>query len=365
MIRISFQMPFNTLTKILFAFALSSSCLLHAAPSFDEDTQIISRSPLGVWMLKQDLNQPKLNCAIRFISTKDTENSFSIFGATKKTSHATILFQGKSIPTTHTAEEMRVELRQQDLAATPLKAQLLPSSSTGMLAVNTGDIQQTLKSMRDQEKNLQLKLNNATIYTLDYDGLAQARTAMQDCLSGKAVKIKSLKQATAEIRPVGNSTITGQAFYKGAILAKKQYPPKGTQAVGLIWMTDEFKAWYEKVKRDQKLPTHIPESILKHSMSTRILDDQGRFKFTNLPAGEYILIANFSYEKNVSHTEVIGRTDVYVGNQYIGSNDQIARWNYIVKEGTSFEKPVTIPKDGDTINVSLDKSQIMCFLVCF
>jgi hypothetical protein len=77
-------MPFNTLTKILFAFALSSSCLLHAAPSFDEDTQIISRSPLGVWMLKQDLNQPKLNCAIRFISTKDTENSFSIFGATKK-----------------------------------------------------------------------------------------------------------------------------------------------------------------------------------------------------------------------------------------------------------------------------------------
>jgi hypothetical protein len=69
-------------------------------------------------------------------------------------------------------------------------------------------------------------LNNATIYTLDYDGLAQARTAMQDCLSGKAVKIKSLKQATAEIRPVGNSTIAGQAFYKGAILAKNNIHPK-------------------------------------------------------------------------------------------------------------------------------------------
>ncbi len=47
---------------------------------------------------------------------------------------------------------MQIELREQDLAVTPLKAQLLPSSSTGMLAVNTGDIQQTLKSMRDQEK---------------------------------------------------------------------------------------------------------------------------------------------------------------------------------------------------------------------
>jgi hypothetical protein len=56
--------------------------------------------------------------------------------------------------------------RQQNLAPTALKAQLLPSSNVGMLAVNTGDIQQTLKSMRDQEKDMQLKLNDATIYTL-------------------------------------------------------------------------------------------------------------------------------------------------------------------------------------------------------
>jgi hypothetical protein len=55
---------------------------------------------------------------------------------------------------------------------------------------------------------------------------------MQDCLAGKAVKIKSLKQATAEIRPVGHSTIAGQAFYKGAILAKKQYPPKRQSSRG-------------------------------------------------------------------------------------------------------------------------------------
>lgn len=361
----TYQMLLKTLTQMLLAFAVSSSCLVHATSSPEEDTQVISKSSLGVWMLKQDLNQPKLNCAIRFISAQDTQNSFSVFGATKKSSHATILFQGKNIPTTRTPEEMQIELKQQNLAATPLKAQLLPSSDSGMLAVNTGDIQQTLKSMRDQEQNMQLKLNNATIYTLNYDGLAQARTAMQDCLAGKTVKIKPLKQATAEIRPVGNSTITGQAFYKGAVLAKKQYPPKGSQAVGLIWMTDEFKAWYEQVKRDQKLPSHISESILKHFMSTRILDDKGHFKFTNLPAGEYILVANFSYDENVSHTEVIGRTDVYAGNQYIGSNDQIAHWNYMVKKGTSFEKPVTISKDGDTINISLDKSQIMCFLVCF
>ncbi|MFW1951627.1 hypothetical protein [Acinetobacter beijerinckii] len=354
----------NLITTILICM-LSGFHFAHATPMSDQDTQVISRSALGVWMLKQDLNHPKYNCAIQFISAKDTQTSFSIFGATKQSSHATILFQAKSIPTTLAPAEMQIQIRQQNLAPTALKAQLLPSSNVGMLAVNTGDIQQTLKSMRDQEKDMQLKLNDATIYTLNYEGLAQARTAMQDCLSGKVVKIKSLKQATAEIRPVGHSTITGQAFYKGAVLAKKQYPPKDSQAVGLIWMTDEFKTWYEQVKRNQKLPTHIPESILKHFMSTRILDNQGRFKFTNLPAGDYILIANFSYDKNVSHTEVVGRTDVYAGNQYIGSNDQIARWNYIVKEGTSFEKPVKILKDGDTINVSLDKSQIMCFLVCF
>ncbi|MDR7015688.1 hypothetical protein [Acinetobacter sp. 3657] len=355
----------KSLITIILICTLSGFNVANATSVSDQDTQVISRSSLGVWMLKQDLNQPKFNCAIRFISAKDSQTSFSIFGPTKQTSHATILFQAKNIPTTYTPQEIQIQLRQQNLAATPLKAQLLPSSQTGMLAVNTGDIQQTLKSMRDQEKDMQLKLNDATIYTLNYEGLAQARTAMQDCLAGKAVKTKSLKQATAEIRPLGNSTITGQAFYKGAILAKKQYPPKDSQAVGLIWMTDEFKAWYDQVKRNKKLPAHIPESILKHFMSTRILDDQGHFKFTNLPAGDYILIANFSYDKNVSHTEVVGRTDVYAGNQYIGSNDQIARWNYVVKEGTSFEKPVTISKDGETINVSLDKSQIMCFLVCF
>lgn len=203
-------------------------------------------------------------------------------------------------------------------------------------------------------------MNNATIYTLDYDGLAQARTAMQDCLAGKAVKIKSLKQATAEIRPVGNSTITGQAFYKGAILAKKQYPPKGTQAVGLIWMTDEFKAWYEKVKRDQKLPTHIPESILKHFMSTRILDDQGRFKFTNLPAGEYILIANFSYEKMLAILKLLGELMFMWESIYRLKRPNCSLELYCERRDF-FEKPVTIPKDGDTINVSLDKSQIMCF----
>ncbi|ENW21627.1 hypothetical protein [Acinetobacter haemolyticus] len=358
----------TTLIKTIFACVfLSFSCSSFAAQLSisNEDNQVISRSALGAWVLKQDLKQPRMNCAIRFIPLQDSETSFSIFGPTKQSSSATILFQGKNIPTARSPQDARVELVQKKLASTPLKAQILPSQNTGILAVSTGDIHQTLKSMRDAEHDLQLRLNHATIFSLDYDGLALARNAMLDCIAGKTVKTKTLKQATAEIRPLGNSTITGQAFYKGAILAKKQYPPKGSQAVGLIWMTDEFKAWYEQVKRNQKIPEQIPENILKHFMSTRILDDQGHFKFTNLPAGEYILVANFSYEKSVSRTEVVGRTDVYVGNQHIGSNDQIAHWSYVIKEGTSFEKPVTIPKDGDSVNIILDKSQIMCFLVCF
>jgi hypothetical protein len=149
------------------------------------------------------------------------------------------------------------------------------------------------------------------------------------------------------------------------VLAPKKYPPKGSQSVGLIWMTDEFKVWYEQVKRDKKFPKYIPERILKHFMYTKILDDKGSFEFTNMPVGEYLLIADFSYERTSSQTEVIGRTDVYVGGNYIGSNDQITVNTYAFQEGVTFEKRVEVPADGDIVEVTLDKSQIMCFLVCF
>ncbi len=105
---------------------------------------------------------------------------------------------------------------------------------------------------------------------------------------------------------VGTGSIAGNAFFKGAVLAKKQYPPKGSQRVGLIHMSDEFKQWFETVKQSEKMPDQIPERIAKHFMFATILDDQGGFRFTRLPPGEYLLIADFSYKETVTRSEVTG-----------------------------------------------------------
>jgi hypothetical protein len=333
-----------------------------------DGNMVVTRSPLGAWILKEDAANPRLNCAIRFVPSRARQPGLAIFGPTASSPSATILFSSADIPWSQAVQDVQVELQQHKLPSVRMKARLLARETgapQGHLAVGTGDIRQTLKSMRDSETELHLRLNNTLVFSLDYDGLELARNAMLDCIEGRRFAGRTLKEGTAELRPVGASTIKGQAFVKQGLLARKQYPPKGSPAVGLIWMTDEFKAWYDHVKATKKLPGQIPESIAKHFMSVRILDDEGRFAFTNLPAGEYIVVANFSYEKTVTRQEYAGTTHTFVGNAHIGSTDRYLPFSYLVQEGASFEKPVRITKDGDVVELSMDKSQLFCFLVCF
>jgi hypothetical protein len=329
------------------------------------NTKVVTKSRLGVWMLREDPAHPRLNCSLKFISSSKNPPGFTLLGPTKNSPHAVILFSGTDIPVSSTVQDVQVELVQQDLQPTRLRAKQFPrqaGSADGVLAIGVGDIRQTLKSMRDSENNMQLRMESTSVFSLDYDGLALARDAMLGCVEGRQFAGQTLKQATAELRPLGTSVIKGQAYFKGALLASRKYPPNGSQAVGLIWMTDEFKVWYEQVKRDQKMPKHIPQAILKHFMRTKILDDQGSFMFTNMPPGEYLLITDFSYERTRSQVEVIGRTDVYTaGGRHIGSNDQITVNTYAFQQGVTFEKRVVVPADGQTIEVTLDKS---CLFGC-
>ena len=351
---------------LLFGFALGVNA--SAIGDYSDGTKLVTKSSLGAWMLREDAANPRLNCAVNFLPTAIHQPGFAIFGPTKSFPNAVILFNSADIPSSNAIQEVQVELVQQSLPSTRMRAMQLPrqkDSSEGALAIATGDIRQTINSMRDSESNLQLRMEGRAVLSLDYDGLALARNALLDCVDGKTFVGQTLAEATAEIRPLGTSVIKGQAYYKGALLAPKKYPPKGSQTVGLIWMTDEFKAWHEQVKRDKKIPKYVPGNILKHFMRTKILDDKGSFAFTNMPAGEYLLIADYSYERTMSQEEVVGRTDVFVGGNYVGSNAQITVGTYAFQQGVTFEKRVVVPADGKTVEVSLDKSQIMCFLVCF
>lgn len=334
----------------------------------DEGNQLVAKSSLGAWVLRDDPATPRLNCAVTFLPARVKQPVFTILGPTPKASSSVILFTGSDIPAAPTPQDVQLDLVQQGLATTRLRAVQLPRqgrSADGGLAIATGDIRQTLRSMRDAETNLQLQLEGRTVVQLDYDGMAAARQALLDCVDGKRFAGQSLRDATAEIRPLGDAVIQGQAWYKPAALASKRYPPKGSQAVGLIWMTDEFKAWYEQVKRDGKAPTHIPLNIARHFMRARVLDDQGSFAFTNMPAGEYLLVADFSYERTVNREEVIGRTDIYVGGNHVGSNPRITVGTYAFRQGVTFEKRVVVQPGQKTVDVQLEKSQLGCFLVCF
>lgn len=319
-------------------------------------------------MLREDPANERLNCAVNFIPARAGAPGFAIFGPTATSNSSAIIFNSSDIPSSNATRNVKIALFQQGLPVTQLNATILPrqnGAKDGTLIIGIGDVRQTMNSIRDSERSMQLLIDGAAIATLSYDGFDLAHNAMLGCLEGKQFDGKTLAEATAEIRPLGKSTIKGQVFYKGALLARKQYPKQGSQAVGLIWMTDEFKTWFEQVKRDKKLPNPIPERILKHFMSTSILDNKGNFTFTNLPAGEFLLIANYSYEKTVTESEVVGRTDTYINNQHVGSSNNIATWSHVVQQGTSYGKTVIIPKDGNTIQVSLDKSKTFCFLVCF
>lgn len=369
----SFTKQFTAPFKLIAVFIGMMLATLHYAHAQESEGKIITRSELGAWHLRYDESTPGLNCGIRFIPGKRNVDTIAIFGPTSKAAYATLLFSGAQIPVTRSPKEIDLTLWMKGLPESNLKGIILPKqadTSTNNLMIAAGDIRKLLQSMRDSEENLGLLIKREvireTIVELNYDGLDKARTAMLDCIAGRPINGQSMDAALAEIRPLGKSTISGRAYFKGALLAAKQYPPKGSGAVGLIWMSEEFKTWFEEVKASKKVPDHIPERIAKHFMSTKILDNEGGFSFKRLPAGEYTLIANFSYSKEINVPEVVGQTHTFnAAGVHLGTQDKVVNWSYIIKQPTTFQKQVTIKNDGETLDVSLDKSQIICFLVCF
>lgn len=356
------------LTPVLLALLAAANGAAQALTPVERDQgRLITRNAAGAWFLQQTEGQPGRGCAARFISGKKGNAEMALIGPSATSRSAAILLQGPRIASPASAQEVSIEVQQESTPPATMRAALIPSSGAkpgGFLMIPVGDLAQTMASMRAKEHDLRVRIGGVDAFDLSYDGLDQARSAMLDCLAGRRYTAgKSLAEATSDIRLVGNGSIAGIAFYKGAVLGKRHYPPKGGQRVGLIHMSDEFKQWFERVKQSQKMPDQIPERIAKHFMFATILDDQGGFRFTRLPPGEYLLIADFSYKETVTRSEVVGRTDVFVGNQHIGSNDQVAYWFEDVKRQTTFSKTVHL-KDGEAMQVSLDKSMLGCFLIC-
>jgi hypothetical protein len=155
----------------------------------------------------------------------------------------------------------------------------------------------------------------------------------------------------------GRSTITGQAFAKVALLAPKQFPPRGTP-VGIIPLTDAVRQWIASTRNGTA--TGYPPEIRNLVSYVLIEDNRGTFRFNNLPVGEYIVHVSLGYRGNRSVSRYEG-TDVVTdarSGAVVSSYDRVGQYTINEARGAVIEKNVVIRSDGETVTVELSKSDV-------
>lgn len=264
------------------------------------------------------------------------------------------VLSGPSIPPVDSPTRKKMKLFARGSDVQEVQAMHIPNrKEAGAIVFKLTDLKEALNGMSDVE-NLRIGLDNKDVFSMSWDGGHKAREAMRKCL-GEPVP----KEATPSMA-AGRSTIEGRAYTKVALLAPKQYPPKG-HTVTLIRMTDEFKQWWalasESMKRGER--PQVPQQIKDLASIARIEDDEGRFRFNNLPPGEYVLRVSFDYQRSQRVNEYMGSTVTTVNNHVVGVQDHVLSYSRNVLGGAEIEKNITIQNDGDTVKVDLEKSSVL------
>lgn len=266
---------------------------------------------------------------------------------------AFFVLDGPTIPAVKSGKKRKMTLTTADGTTQTVDAFHAPNTAkkdSGIIFFRLTDIGAAMADMGDTE-TLTITIDGNQVFSTSWQGGHAARTAMRGCLSGKAAP--PVPGATiASNGPKGRSTIIGTAYAKVALIAPRQYAPKGAD-VRLIHMTDELKAFMNQAREMAargETPV-VPERIKALTSYGKIEDDKGSFRFTNLPPGNYALRVNFNYkldrQKQVDTGfarcvgDLCNRVSVGIVNEYNEDADVI--------------KEVTIAKDGDTVTVDLSK----------
>lgn len=180
------------------------------------------------------------------------------------------------------------------------------------------------------------------------------------------------KEAIRKMMNDGNSIITGEAFARDdrsgkddkkiridvLNVNKKQFAPKGTKVL-LMPNTAYYKEWFELNKKQAKIkgakPIPLPKEAASQIKMTEVFNDKGNFEFANLMNGDYLLFTSFNYEDFFSKSEVTGKADVYVNGSYQGTEVYTDMFGYTQQGNANFYKFVTIPKNGEKIDVKLKR----------
>jgi hypothetical protein len=108
----------------------------------------------------------------------------------------------------------------------------------------------------------------------------------------------------APYRVTGTASINGQAFLttRGGDVKLGAGSP-----VTLDPATPYAKEWYEKIGMATARFAEMPQdSLFRNARQTSTVDAQGRFKFTNLPAGTYLLRSIVTWETGGAYTPTQG-----------------------------------------------------------
>lgn len=178
------------------------------------------------------------------------------------------------------------------------------------------------------------------------------------------LKEKFDKESTFKLISEGKSSITGQVYGRAnknldswvtvVNWNPKQVAKKGTSVV-LIPYTSWTKEYFEVNKQLKKVGRkyNMPNEALECILVTNIYDDEGHFEFTNLMPGKYFIFTQFEFWENKKKYVKTGETEVFLGGQYQGSFDNIARIDYSQSQFGYADEIVIIEKEGETKVVKL------------
>ena len=100
----------------------------------------------------------------------------------------------------------------------------------------------------------------------------------------------------------------------------------------------------------------MPQKIKQHFYVTKIEDNKGSFRFTNLLPGEYLLRVSFNYKLNRN----VGIDTGYVQCSFNGLCSRVgAMAERVSTEGMEIVKEVKIGSNGETVNIELSKKSII------
>ena len=305
----------------------------------------------GFWRL-DDTRATGGSCSVTYVSGAQYAAYVGPAGNVKE---SFIVFGGTSIPPIQSVTTKKMTLTTADGKAQSVQAFHAPNSAQkdfGIIFFRLTDIQAAMDEISDVE-DVNVLMENKKAFAIKWEGGHAARTAMQGCLSGLVGATQAGNIAANSLG--GSSTIIGTAYAKVALIAARQYPPKGWD-VSLIRMTDEMRLFLsdaQELAARGETPM-VPQKIKDLTSYAKIEDDKGNFKFTNLLPGYYVLRISFNYKLNrmtSADTEFVRCQGNLCVNQSVSMEKEF-------NEGAEVMKEVRINNNGETVTIDLSKKDV-------